>query len=115
MSDWYSEAREADGRTDEGVMAEIRLRADAEPLPEYTESWDEETVYLERSAYATAEEAFAAYRRLALESFGMSESDIEGQVAEAVTVPSHDADESTHVFDGECPDCQLTDVWMIAP
>ncbi len=31
MSDWYSEAREADGRTDEEVMAEIRLRRDAKP------------------------------------------------------------------------------------
>lgn len=29
MSDWYSRAREADGRTDDEVMSEVKLREDA--------------------------------------------------------------------------------------
>lgn len=29
MSDWYSEAREADGRTDDEILAELRLERDA--------------------------------------------------------------------------------------
>lgn len=84
-------------------------------LPEYMMGWDEETIYLDRAAYATAEDATAAFRRIALEELDWTADEIEGIDAVAETVPSHDDDEGTHNFDGPCPDCHPADVWRFAP
>ena len=86
----------------------------ADPMPDYSMGWDEETVYLDSDKF-TGAEALAAFRRISLEEFGMTEDDIDGIEPVAQTVPSHDADESTHVFDGVCPDCHPAEVWTFAP
>ena len=92
-------------------------RPDPRPLPEWFESWDEETLYIMRDAAPDAETATALMRRISIEDIGLTEDDIEGQEAVATSVPLHDGEEDTHRdVDGKpCPECRVVDVWEFAP
>lgn len=83
----------------------------ADPL--YMLGRDEETVYLRRDAYPTAEAASAEFLRLSIEEFGMTNDEVEDIEAEAVEEPEH-AEESGPCWEGTC-DCPPVSLWRFAP
>jgi hypothetical protein len=82
-------------------------------VSDYLLGFDEETVYLYRSAYPTADEARSEFLRLSVEEFGFDRSEVEDIVGVAVEEPAH-VEEDGPCMDGTC-DCPDVPLWRFAP